>query len=242
MTRIISTSTVFPTTQLIEWSEFTVRNTLDTTVYEVIENRELSSKAVSKLLMNYTYNMFTTTKGIIGYSTDDSQNTYTYGISEADAFSDWIIGIKKKEKSFKNVMPTSFSLTQGQYDGLVIFYIVTGQITKIHTIDGIYDLRDNIFAKDWETVASKITYDQRDFKLNRQAGTMIMLGDYGNLQGRSWMRNRGIQHTRRQYGYIADGYKIRQAEHSYYRETQKFLPNMSEMRQREVVNYYRANP
>ena len=124
MTRIISTSTVFPTTQLIEWSEFTVRNTLDTTIYEVIENRELSSKAVSKLLMNYNYNMFTTTEGIIGYNTDDSKNTYTYGISEADAFSDWIIGVKKKEKSFKNAMPKSFSLTQGQYDGLVIYYIV----------------------------------------------------------------------------------------------------------------------
>ena len=70
----------------------------------------------------------------------------------------------------------------------------------------------------------------------------MVLGDYGYLNSRVFLRNQGIQRLRRKYGYLTSAYNKRQSEHSYYRETQKFLPNMSEMRQREVVNYYRTNP
>tara|TARA_B100000965_G_scaffold238990_1_gene200346 strand:+ start:6916 stop:7629 length:714 start_codon:yes stop_codon:yes gene_type:complete len=237
----MSTSTVFPTSSLIEWSEFTIRNTLDTANEEVIENRELSAKAVSRLLMKYTFKMYTE-KGVLGYNTLDSNEEYVYGISEADAFSDWIIGIKSKEKSLKNILPKEFYITQAQYDALVIFFTLTGQINKVQTVDGIYDVRTEILAKNWEKVASMIINDKRDFNLNQQAGTIMILGDYGYLNSRVWLRNQGIQRLRRKYDYITSGYNKRQAEHSYYRETQKFLPNMSEMRQREVVNYYRANP
>ena len=172
----------------------------------------------------------------------DTNKTYTYGISEADAFSDWIIGIKKLEKGLKNVLPAKFNITQSQYDALVLFFVVTGQINKVQIIEGSFDLKSDILSGNWETVASKISYDSRDFNISRQIGSIMILGDYGQPLPRTWMRNKGIQTTRRQYEFLIDGYQIRQAEHSYYRETQKFLPNMSEMRQREVVTYYRANP
>lgn len=229
----------FPTDQLVKWSEFTIRNTLDTSLTDVIENRELSSKALNMLLQNSRYNMYTD-KGKIGYLTPDSAESYTYGMTEAEAYSDWVIDLKKKEKSFKNAMPANRLLTQAQYDGLVAFYYVTNQINKVVTVNGTYELREQILAGEWETVASMILRDRRDFNLNRKAGTVIVLGDYGRLLGRSWLRNQGLQRLRRNYLSIVDGYQKRQAEHSYYRETQKFLPGMSEMRQREVVNYYRS--
>ncbi len=241
MTRLTNTSTVFPTSSLIEWSEFTIRNTLDTANEEVIENRELSAKAVSRLLQTYTFKMHTE-KGVLGYITVDNDDKYPYGITEADAFSDWIISVKNKEKSLKNILPKEFYVTQAQYDALVIFFITTGQVNKVQTTTGIYDVKEKILAKDWETVASMIINDKRDFNLNQQAGTIMVLGDYGYLNSRVFLRNQGIQRLRRKYGYLTSAYNKRQSEHSYYRETQKFLPNMSEMRQREVVNYYRTNP
>ena len=240
MTRLTNTSTVFPTSSLIEWSEFTIRNTLDTANEEVIENRELSAKAVSRLLQTYTFKMHTE-KGVLGYITVDNDDKYPYGISEADAFSDWIISVKNKEKSLKNILPKEFYITQAQYDALVIFFITTGQVNKVQTTTGIYDVKEKILAKDWETVASMIINDKRDFNLNQQAGTIMILGDYGYLNSRVFLRNQGIQRLRRKYSFIINGYNKRQAEHSYYRETQKFLPNMSEMRQREVASLYKTD-
>ena len=239
--RTAQTLQSYPSSKLIDWDDFTVKDSLDTSVLEVIENKELSAKGVSVLLNKYVFKMYTV-NGVIGYNTTDSNKTYTYGISEADAFSDWIIDIKKLEKGLKNVLPAKFSITQAQYDALVIFFVITGQINKVQTIDGSFDLKADILAGNWSTVASKISYDKRDFNFNRKAGTIMMLGDYAQPLPRTFMRNKGIQITRRQYEFIVDGYNIRQAEHSYFRETQKFLPNMSEMRQREVVTYYRANP
>ena len=239
--RIVQTVQSYPSATLIEWSDFTVKDSLDTTLVEPIENRELSAKAVSVLLLKYVYKMYTV-NGVIGYNTLDTNKTYTYGISEADAFSDWIIGIKKLEKGLKNVLPAKFNITQSQYDALVLFFVVTGQINKVKIVEGSFDLKSDILSGNWETVASKISYDSRDFNISRQIGSIMILGDYGQPLPRTWMRNKGIQTTRRQYEFLIDGYQIRQAEHSYYRETQKFLPNMSEMRQREVVSYYRANP
>ena len=102
--RIVQTVQSYPSAKLIEWSDFTVKDSLDTTLVEPIENRELSAKAVSVLLLKYVYKMYTV-NGVIGYNTLDTNKTYTYGISEADAFSDWIIGIKKLEKGLKNVLP-----------------------------------------------------------------------------------------------------------------------------------------
>ena len=239
--RIVQTVQSYPSAKLIEWSDFTVKDSLDTTLVEPIENRELSAKAVSVLLLKYVYKMYTV-NGVIGYNTLDTNKTYTYGISEADAFSDWIIGIKKLEKGLKNVLPAKFNITKSKFDGLVLFFVVTGQINKVKIVEGSFDLKSDILSGNWETVASKISYDSRDFNISRQIGSIMILGDYGQPLPRTWMRNKGIQTTRRQYEFLIDGYQIRQAEHSYYRETQKFLPNMSEMRQREVVSYYRANP
>ena len=243
MTRITTvTSTAdFPTELLIDWDEFTVRNELDTTNFDSIKNRELSAKAVNVLLMREKYKMYST-DNVIGYDTDDSNKTYTYGMKESDAFSNWIINIKTKEKSFKNAMPTTFSITQAQYDGLVIFFITTGQINRAISLDGSsYNVKEKILEKQWETVASMIMNDRNNFAVNRRAGTIMILGDYGQLQNRSWMRNQGIQTLRRQFQFLTDGYMIRQAEHSYYRETQKFLPGMSELRQREVAILYKNN-
>ena len=50
----------------------------------------MSAKAVSRLLQTYTFKMHTE-KGVLGYITGDNDDKYPYGISEADAFSDWII-------------------------------------------------------------------------------------------------------------------------------------------------------
>tara|TARA_B100000683_G_C12408170_1_gene522605 strand:+ start:103 stop:846 length:744 start_codon:yes stop_codon:yes gene_type:complete len=243
MTRIttVTSASEFPSELLIDWDEFTVRNKLDTTTFDSIKNRELSAKAVNVLLMQEKYKMYSI-DNIIGYNTDDSNKAHTYGMKESDAFSNWIIDVKTKEKSFKNAMPTTFSITQAQYDALVIFFVNTGQINRSISLDGSsYNVKEKILDKQWETVASMIMNDRNNFGLNRRAGTIMILGDYGQLQNRSWMRNQGIQTLRRQFQFLTDGYMIRQAEHSYYRETQKFLPGMSELRQREVATLYKTN-
>lgn len=232
--------TTFPKNELIDFSEYTVYNKTDTANPKAITDHELSTTALNRILMRSRFNTYTTA-GVIGYVTADTdESKYKYGITHAEAYSHWIENVKVFEKRIRQVLGTTFTLTQCQYDGLVSFFVNTGQLNTVTTISGSYDLKTQILAKEWSTVASMIARDKTDYNSGGKDASTIMLGDHGIVQSKEWSRNRGLQILRRTFATLRDGYNIRQAEHTYYRETQQFLPNMSELRKREVVQHYRS--
>ena len=229
----------FPKDLLIDFSEFTVYNKTDTANPKAIVDHELSSTALDRILMRTHFKAYAE-DGVIGYVTSDVNESYRYGITHAEAYSHWIENVKVFEKKIRQILGATFTLTQCEYDGLVSFLVNTGQLNTVTTVSGSYDLKTQILAKEWSTVASMIARDKTDSNSGGKDTSTIMLGDQGIVQSKSWSRNRGLQRLRRTFATLRDGYKIRQAEHTYYRETQQFLPNMSELRKREVVQHYRS--
>ena len=193
----------------------------------------------------------------IGYNSS-SNDTNINGLTEDQAYSLFRRDLKVAEKRLRSELGSKVTLlTQNQYDTLVSFCYSVGSISKAVIADTIYDLRTAIRnAADadsgiesttdaWNNVASMIqSHGEQQDRRVAEAGVLI-LGDYLDLKNRSWLRTEGIQDIRIKYpdGYKSDtkdgkstGYQKRQAEFIYYVESTKFLPGMSEVAYRAIVN------
>ena len=193
----------------------------------------------------------------IGYNSL-SEDTNINGLTEDQAYSLFRQDLKTAEKRLRSELgdkPTH--LTQNQYDAFVSFCYSIGSISKAIISETNYDLITAIrnaasadsgvesTTEAWNNVASMIQGygEQRDRRVAEASA--LMLGDYSDLKDRSWLRTEGIQDMRIKYpdGYKSDtkdgkstGYQKRQAEFIYYVEATKFLPGMSEVAYRAVVN------
>ena len=193
----------------------------------------------------------------IGYNSL-SEDTNINGLTEDQAYSLFRQDLKTAEKRLRSELgdkPTH--LTQNQYDAFVSFCYSIGSISKAIISETNYDLITAIrnaagadsgvesTTEVWNNVASMIQGygEQRDRRIAEVSA--LMLGDYSDLKDRSWLRTEGIQDMRIKYpdGYKSDtkdgkstGYQKRQAELVYYIEVTKFLPGMSEVAYRAVVN------
>ncbi len=193
----------------------------------------------------------------IGYNSL-SEDTNINGLTEDQAYSLFRQDLKIAEKRLRSELgdkPTH--LTQNQYDAFVSFCYSIGSISKAIISETNYDLITAIrnaasadsgvesTTEAWNNVASMIQGygEQRDRRVAEASA--LMLGDYSDLKDRSWLRTEGIQDMRIKYpdGYKSDtkdgkstGYQKRQAEFIYYVEATKFLPGMSEVAYRAVVN------
>ena len=193
----------------------------------------------------------------IGYNSSSS-DTNINGLTEDQAYSLFRQDLKTAEKRLRSELgdkPTH--LTQNQYDAFVSFCYSIGSISKAIISETNYDLITAIrnaagadsgvesTTEAWNNVASMIQGygEQRDRRVAEASA--LMLGDYSDLKDRSWLRTEGIQDMRIKYpdGYKSDtkdgkstGYQKRQAEFIYYVEATKFLPGMSEVAYRAVVN------
>lgn len=230
-----------PNSAQINWNEFTVLDEDKTTVQKNIKDLEIGDSTLKRVLGKTSMNMYTnTTDHLIGYVTNDTQHLYRYGMTEEQAYADYLVWMKQAEKNFKTKLPTGFLLTQSQYDGLVAFYTTTRSINTVETIYGTFDLKTHILNENWAEVANLIAFDISNPNQTMIDSKTIMLYDNGYPKTRAWLRNQGLQRLRRYYHTTADSYRRTQMEFAYYQETQRFLPGMSEARQREVVAYYRS--
>lgn len=226
----------FSKTEQQKWdSEFRI-----STLYQTV-----SEEAKLLILSNNRFRMFRylDENGIYkigyGYGNPDKRDGYT----EAEAYGDWIKELKRKENILQKQLPL-LSLTQSQFDAILSLYFLTGDWKKINGVEGTYDILSAMRNNDWLTIANMLANatDNREQRLKE--ARMIILADYYTEKDRTWLRNEGIQYTRTQYvNTIADTLAKRQAEFAYYRQTNgAFLPNMREIRKREIVNHYQNMP
>lgn len=230
----------------VQWEIFnkTEQQKWDSEFLTSVQYQTLSEEMIPIILSNSNYRMFRyldengNYKIGYGYSNPDKIDGYT----EPEAYTDWIKELKRKEDLLQKQLPV-LSLSQSQFDAILSLYFLTGNWKTIEGTEGTYNLFNAIRIDDWVTVANMLANasENRDQRLIE--AKLIMVGDYTFNKTRTWVRNEGIQYTRTQYiSGIDDSVAKRQAEFAYYRQTNgAFLPNMNELKKREIINTYSKN-
>ena len=163
------------------------------------------------------------------------------GITEQEAFNIWNQDFQKRQRTLIKQLG-SFNIktiSQPVFDGLMLYYIINGNVLTVTSFEGQYELRDYIVNKDWDTVASMIKRSNFNRKFCSNASSIIKLSDYGKAKARIWMRQNGIFEMRDKNEINALSVReLERARFAYYAETQKFLPNMPEGIKRDIIRRY----
>jgi len=201
---------------------------------------QCSDELIPIVLANYRFRMYRyqdTADNFykIGYGYGNSNTPY--GMTESEAYSEWIVEFKKKESSLQKQLPIP-SITVSQFDALLSLYFTTGSWRTIESDEGIYDISSAIKNMQWTLVADMIANGKTNRTQRQLEAKILMLGDYRTDKSRNWLRNEGIQYTRTTYiRGITDNLAKKQAEISYYRQTAgAYLPNLTENKKREISN------
>lgn len=224
----------------IQWETFSNTDRFKTDFKVITPLIQCSDELIPIVLSNYRFRMYRYQDGVdnfykIGYGYGNSNTPY--GMTENEAYAEWIAEFKKKESSLQKQLPIP-SITVSQFDALLSLYFTTGSWRTIESDEGIYDISSAIKNMQWSLVADMIANGKSNRTQRQLEAKILMLGDYRTDKSRNWLRNEGIQHTRTTYiRGITDNLAKKQAEISYYRQTMgAYLPNLTENKKREISN------
>lgn len=224
-----SLQTTVDNKNLIDYGLFTV---IDSTAVNTLINlseHEASDKLIN-LKLRHTKWLGYSKNSVIGYN--GTTGLTGTGLTEANAYTNWIEEFKDKERRFKKLFPLN-TLSQSQYDAMLSLYVDTGSFIHVGTDNRKFKLLDFISDKKWDHVATALTLSGLDRITRQSEAKILILGDYGTYKDRSLIKENGIQTLVKEYstGQLNDDQK-KQAEYVYYAETKRFLPNMIESRKR----------
>lgn len=181
----------------------------------------------------YRYTNKKTNDVRIGYNT--TTNINGNGLTEKEAYSDWIDSFKTAERRFKKLMPLR-TLSQTQYDALLSLYFSTGSFTHVGTVNRRFDILQYMQSGDWNYVGTALVLSGDNRPMRQGEAKILMLANYGKYTDRSLLKEQGLQNLRKAYpSGIEDAIGQQQAEYVYYAETGRFLPNMTQARKRQIV-------
>ena len=215
-----------------DWNEFVLKDPDWNTLLD-IETISASDRVQLITLNMSRYNGYNQT----GYGV----GTVNQGITEQQAYNIWITDFQSNQRTLLRQLK-SFGLTsipQCVYDGLLLYYIINGNILYVDSDEGLYELRDSIVNQDWSTVASMIKRSNFNRIFCITAASIIRLSDYGKSKSRIWMRQNGIFNIRdkNEVGLLDEG-ELQRARFAYYAETLRFLPKTPEGIKRTIAKAY----
>ena len=221
------------------WDEFLVKNqTALDTQFDITSSATNPKISASENLKLIALNMGRYS-GFDGFGYDiGSANR---GITEQEAFNIWDDDFQKRQRTLiKQLANFNIkSISQPAFDGLLLYYIINGNVLTVPAFEGQYELRDYIVSKDWDTVASMIKRSNFNRPFCSIASSIIKLADYGKAKTRSWMRQNGIFEMRDKNEIkTLDVEQLQRARFAYYAETEKFLPNTPEGVKRDIIRRY----
>lgn len=166
------------------------------------------------------------------------------GITEQESYNFWIVELEKKAAIFNSLLSKIgiISISQCAYDGLFLYYWFSGKLLEVHALEGVYQLKDFIIRKDWDTVSSMILrcYDYKDEAF--EAARILRLAFYKRYKDRRWLRQQGIFKIRdRNELYKFNSFteeELSRARFAYYAETKNFLPYTPEGIKRDIDKKY----
>lgn len=224
----------------IQWETFQPTDRFKTDFKVLTSLIKCSDEIIPIVLANSRFRMYrykdaNTDMYKIGYGYGDPDTKY--GVTESEAYGQWIAEFKKKESSLQKQLSLP-SITTSQFDALLSLYFLTGSWRTIESDEGVYDLSSAIKNLQWSLVADMIANGKVDRNQRQLEAKILMLGDYRSDKTRNWLSNEGVQYTRTTYiRGITDSLAKKQAEIAYYRQTMgAFLPNLTENKKREISN------
>ena len=113
--------------------------------------------------------------------------------------------------------------------------------TTVESLEGIYDFRNALINKDYNTVANMIARSYKNKPKCVRAATIMRLADYGKNKNRNQLRSEGLFNIRsaNELGMLNDE-QLKRARFAYYAETLKFLPNTPEGIKRNIIKQYES--
>lgn len=221
------------------WDEFLVKNqTALDTQFDITSSATNPKISASENLKLIALNMGRYS-GFDGFGYDIG--SASRGITEQEAFNIWDDDFQKRQRTLiKQLANFNIkSISQPAFDGLLLYYIINGNVLTVPAFEGQYELRDYIVSKDWDTVASMIKRSNFNRPFCSIASSIIKLADYGKAKTRSWMRQNGIFEMRDKNEIkTLDVEQLQRARFAYYAETEKFLPNTPEGVKRDIIRRY----
>ena len=180
-------------------------------------------------------------KYVMGYGYSGS--AFSNGITETNAYRLWITDVTKAQNNLRKRLNNSPEFVlQHQWDALVSMFYDTGSIDYTTTEGYEFDLIYFIQKGTIDQVSSAIQIDNRKPTRRVAEASLFRLCNYGNMKPRSWLRNEGIQHIRKNYLALKDKdgnidkTAQHQAQYSYYKETSKFIKDISEIDRRRIIS------
>lgn len=219
----------------IVWDDFIIKD-VDAVTVEIDINTLSLSENAKLVALNYAKYR--------GYAnTAYGESSVDRGITEQQAYDIWNLEIQKEQRIYlKRLKEIKIvTLPQAVYDGLFLYHWATMKDTTVESLEGMYDFKPALLAKDYDTVASMIA---RSFKNKLKcvaAATIMRLADYGKNKSRSQLRSEGLFHMRssNELGMFTDE-QLKRARFAYFAETLKFLPNTPEGIKRNIVKQYES--
>jgi hypothetical protein len=223
------------------WTDYTIRDN-DLYTLEIDINDVYASDSIILIALNLNAYTGYDNKGYGVKSTIDR------GITEQESYDTWSQLFQTTQRTLKKQLlslGTSkssggiTSLPQSVYDGMVLYYWITGTILTVTANEGIYDTKDAILNKDWSKLASMMMRSNVYKQHCIRAATVLRLADYGTSKSRTWLRTNGIYKMRanNQIGLLNND-ELRQARFAYYAETLDFLPLTPESIKRDIAKRY----
>jgi hypothetical protein len=216
-----------------DWTDFIVKDqeNIDT---EINLNDISASDTIKLVTLNMSrYN------GYDGFGYD--VGTAERGITEQEAYDIWIKDFQTNQRTFIKQLQTLNikSIAQCVFDGLLLYFIINGNILTVTAPEGTYELRNYVVEKDWSTVASMIKRSNFNKVFCLRAASIIKLADYGKNKDRAWMRQTGIFEMRDKNELNSLTLEqLARARFAYYAETLRFLPKTPEGIKRGIAKEY----
>lgn len=230
---------------LVDFTDFAVIDA--TTVNEQIVLKDLeASENLLKFLVqteNFTPYRHLAVDGTVKIGYNLTVETDGKGLTEQEAYSIFINNLKIAERKLKKLMPLD-ALTQSQYDALLSLYYKTSDFKKVGSVERKFYIYDFIKNNQWEYVATALINSNNDRNVRQQESKILMLGDYGKFTNesleyvRQYTKAQSLKTLERRYpDNLLDPTAIKQAQHVYYTETSRFLPNMDQAQKQYIVKH-----
>jgi hypothetical protein len=237
MPRTYTLSNTISENDLVEFDLFTNLNSEMTDTKIPLTDLEASTGVISFILKQKSWSPFVYTVNslpVIGYGFSNGNDSN--GLTESEAYSFFIEDLKNKERAFKKIVPLSL-ISQTNYDALFSLFYFTSDISKTGTPDRQFKINNYIVNEQWQWVATALVLSGNQRIVRQGEAKIMMLADYGSVKSRSLLKAQGLQNIRTLYPNGFETTKsLNQAEYVYYKETNRFLPKMTQSRKRQIVN------
>ena len=229
---------VLPRNKRIEWDLFNVLDTISSMTILSIEDLSVSDNILNYMIGNEEWSG-------TRYLDDDGSYKIGYGIgdydkqtgyTEEESYLEWIGNVHRLQRVLKSQLPLD-GLPQTVFDALTSLYIDTGIWRYVVSGNNTYDIVEGLRNKDWLLVGDIIHNGSINSFRRKDEARIAVLGDYRVIKDRRQQIVEGIYKIRTRY--INDSFdsefEKKQSEFVYYRQLGRFLPGMSETRQRRIL-------